>query len=902
MRACLRVASLWMVLWVGTAIGCSVESATDLPSGDLPGQDLVAPDLPGDSLADPGEDPGVPDDGDVAFPDPGMPDLSGEADVPSCIPGARAIVATPEDLIGGPTAAGAPGDIVIRNAHVRFVVRDWQRRSLYSPYGGALVDADLVRPDGSPGEDRFLELFPMIGFGRLFRPTAMQVVDDGSCSGQAIVRFDGADGGMALIDSILPTASSGAQSTVEYRLGPEDTALEIRVTLRNPSTGELAADVGMVVQMGKRLAPFHMGCGPDQKCLSGKSDIRWLAGSDLPVSYGLVPEAPGAFSLLLAEEDMLLLTTGTAVLEEGEAVTRTFRLEVGDGSVDVLRSRMLAWRGESSGIPFPLAFRRQDPFTDYREVRVQVRQAGVGSGGFVTEARLDSQGKAVVTLASGTYDVRVLVPGAADTWFPGIEVPGEPVDTPLALDLPAAGRLRVRVLGPEDAPITAAATLQAGHGADWNASVVQYDAIHRGDREVPVIPGDYTLTVARGLTWTADRQDVTVRAGEVAEATARIAPAVDTTGFLSVNTHEHCERSIDSFVPVEDRVWNAVANGIDVMNPTDHDFFGNHRRTIAALGLQDQVVSYTGCEVSPLWGHTTAAGCLAPPEYDTYFAVAYTLYDEDGNAIRPTTPVEVYRQAREGFQCEFLAVNHPYRGGATFETYHLTAASDPADALPDLDLRRVDAVEVYNKFDDVETVLEQNLPAWFNLLNRGYAIAGIGGSDSHTYDGNYGNPRNLVLVDGSVSEALPQEEVFSAMKAFRSQVLGGPVVDLQVGGGSLGDVVAAAGGVVPVHLRVLAPPWMGLQFVRLFVNGEVSRDFVPLDSGEVLRLDEEFELVLTTDAHLVVVAGSTLAAHRMTPVSGKFPMTITNPVFVDVDGDGYRAIYQDGAPWDPQVP
>ncbi|MBP7126205.1 CehA/McbA family metallohydrolase [Myxococcota bacterium] len=901
MRCGNRLLRIGTALWIGAALGCSVESATDLSPADVPGRDLWTPDVPGDSPEDPGRDESPTDLPEVSQPDPGTPDEAGEADAPACVPGARGIVAaSQEDLVGGPTASGVPGDVVLQNSRVRFVVRN-QQRSLYSPYGGALVDADLVRPEGTSGEDRFLELFPMIGFGRIFRPATMRIVDDGSCSGQAVVRFEGGDGGMALIDSILPTFSSGARSAVEYRLGPEDTALEIRVILENPSAGEVAADVGIVMQMGKRLEPFHVDCGPDQKCLSGKSGIRWLAGSDLPVSYALAPEGATSFSLLLAEEDMLLLTTGTAVLQEGDTVTRTFRLDVGAGSVDDLRSRLMTWRGEDPGIPFPVSLRRQDPFTDFREVRVQVRRAGVGSGGFVTEARPDSQGNCAVTLPAGTYDFRVLVPGAADAWFQGIEVPGEPAETPLALDLPPAGRLRIRVTGPEDRPVTAAATLQAGRGADWNAGGVQYDPIPRGDRQVPVVPGDYTLTVARGLTWTADRQDVTVRPGEVTEATARIAPAVDTAGFLSVNTHEHCERSIDSFVPVEDRVWNAVANGIDVMNPTDHDFFGNHRGTIARLGIQDQVISYTGCEVSPLWGHTTAAGCLAPPAYDTYFAVAYTLYDDDGNAVRPTTPVEVYRQAREGFQCEFLAVNHPYRGGATFESYGITASSDPAAALPDLDLRMVDAVEVYNKFDDVETVLDQNLPAWFNLLNRGYAIAGIGGSDSHTYDGNYGNPRNLVPVESPVSETLPQGEVFSAIKAFRSQVLGGPVVDLQAGGGSLGDVVAAVGGVVPVRIRVMAPPWMGLQFVRLFVNGEVARDFAPLESGEVLRLDEEFELATPTDAHLVVVAGSTLAAHRMTPISGKFPMTITNPVFVDADGDGYKAIHHDGAPWDPNV-
>ena len=71
-----------------------------------------------------------------------------------------------------------------------------------------------------------------------------------------------------------------------------------------------------------------------------------------------------------------------------------------------------------------------------------------------------------------------------------------------------------------------------------------------------------------------------------------------------------------------------------------------------------------------------------------------------------------------------------------------------------------------------------------------------------------------------------------------------------------------------------------------------------IDTTETTRLDETFELALATDAHIEVAAGSELPEHGMGPVSSKRPFSITNPVFVDVGGDGYRAIYVDGAPWD----
>lgn len=138
-------------------------------------------------------------------------------------------------------------------------------------------------------------------------------------------------------------------------------------------------------------------------------------------------------------------------------------------------------------------------------------------------------------------------------------MPGDPV----AVKANPSGRLHVRVKDAQGKPLTAALTLQSGLGAGLRDGVVLYEAVHDGDRTVTVAPGQYTANVAHGLSWTLDRQDVTVPSGGTAELVATIAPAYDTPGALALNTHEHSERSPDSSVTVEDRVWNALANGID---------------------------------------------------------------------------------------------------------------------------------------------------------------------------------------------------------------------------------------------------------------------------------------------------------------------------------------------------
>jgi hypothetical protein len=515
----------------------------------------------------------------------------------------------------------------------------------------------------------------------------------------------------------------------------------------------------------------------------------------------------------------------------------------------------------------------------------------------VTSTRPASDGKAVVHLAPGDYDFVTSVPGAPDATKAGVHV-GDAAGDPVALAASQSGRLRVVARDKAGTPVTAALTLQAGHGAAMPAGTLLYESIHGGDRTIPVVPGEYTANVAHGLLWTLDREDVTVPAGGVATIEATIDPISDTAGYRMLNTHEHTEWSPDSAVAVEDRVWNALANGIDLMNSTDHDHFGARQGTIEAMGVADRVRGIPGCEVSPMWGHTTAAGCRNPPPYETYYSVDFVEYDATGTMVRLMSASEIFTQARSEFQCDFLAVNHPYRSEGMFVQYGVDGVKDPALAEPGLDLHLVDGMEIYNKSDTVDSILANSMPAWFNLLNRGYAIAVIGGSDEHDFAGSYGSPRNMVPVTAGLADAGLQAEVFASIKAYRSIVVGGPLIRLAVDGAGLGETVTAAGGTVKVHVQVLAPPWMQIEFARVYANGQIVKDVAVPALTDVTRVDETFDLPLLTDAHVVAAAGSTQSAHEMLPVSPRAPFSITNPIFVDADGGGYEPIWKDGAPQD----
>src|SRR5688500_2583593 len=83
-------------------------------------------------------------------------------------PAARCVKVTSRaELIGGPRALGEVGDFLLENDKVRFIVQDQGFSRGFGVFGGALLDADLVRPEagrgdstGGKGKDNFGEMFP----------------------------------------------------------------------------------------------------------------------------------------------------------------------------------------------------------------------------------------------------------------------------------------------------------------------------------------------------------------------------------------------------------------------------------------------------------------------------------------------------------------------------------------------------------------------------------------------------------------------------------------------------------------------------------------------------------------------------------------------------------------------
>lgn len=188
--------------------------------------------------------------------------------VPSCPPAplqARATrITSRAELIGGPRALGEVGDWLLENDKVRFIIQDEGFSRGFGVFGGALLDADLVRADagrgdstGGTGKDNFGEMFPAF-FLEGLNPTpvpdpanpggflpAIEVEKPGGDGGDAVLLIRAlGDDFLAITQTLNETllADQRQLPTFEfetrYILKPGAQHLEIETTVRNRNPNE----------------------------------------------------------------------------------------------------------------------------------------------------------------------------------------------------------------------------------------------------------------------------------------------------------------------------------------------------------------------------------------------------------------------------------------------------------------------------------------------------------------------------------------------------------------------------------------------------------------------------------------------------------------------------------------
>ncbi|GAI76011.1 unnamed protein product, partial [marine sediment metagenome] len=98
-----------------------------------------------------------------------------------------------------------------------------------------------------------------------------------------------------------------------------------------------------------------------------------------------------------------------------------------------------------------------------------------------------------------------------------------------------------------------------------------------------------------------------------------------------------------------------------------------------------------------------------------------------------------------------------------------------------------------------------------------------------------------------------------------------------------------------IWIRVQSAPWVAVDEVRLIVNGERKLTFpVKTAKEKILKFTKQISLKLNKDSYIAV---EVLGKNSLYPVLQQYsrkgllkdaalPYALTNPVFIDVDGNG----------------
>jgi len=397
--------------------------------------------------------------------------------------------------------------------------------------------------------------------------------------------------------------------------------------------------------------------------------------------------------------------------------------------------------------------------------------------------------------------------------------------------------------------------------------------------------GTYLITASRGPEYSVDHKVIEVLEGKAQDIVFHIDKVIQTDGLISLDPHLHTNLS-DARVSIQERIKSVVAEGVEAAVASDHNTITDYQPALEKLGLNPYLSVIKGNEI-------TTSGVI---HYNSY-PLHRREEEERNGAIWPLSEevTPLFEASRKKDPQALLQVNHPRDGDiGYFNNYRLEMDSasfvGPAFSLA------FDVLEVMNGpyfYSSNQIAIED----WLHLLNRGYYYPIIGSSDSHSIDKEEpGYSRTYVYYQGGKGDNLDSDSLFRAIKKGRSFVSNGPLVEFRINDTHApGDPLIRVQGKTKILIRVQSPPWISVDEVRLIINGERKIIFsVKSEAESLIKFDEEIELKLREDAYLAV---EVLGNRSLYPVLQKqakedryhranLPYALTNPVFIDVDGNG----------------
>lgn len=399
--------------------------------------------------------------------------------------------------------------------------------------------------------------------------------------------------------------------------------------------------------------------------------------------------------------------------------------------------------------------------------------------------------------------------------------------------------------------------------------------------------GKYTVYASRGFEHGVATQKFEVRAGKNTDIPLRVHREVATPGWICCDTHVHTlTLSGHGDSTLDERMLTIAGEGIELPIATEHNRHADYEEAAVKTGMRKYFTPVRGNEVTTARGH-------------------FNVFPVEPGATVPDSKLtawpDLIRAMRGVSGVNLVLLNHPrsiHNKFRPFDPANYNTASGENPAGLDFGF---DAMEVVNsgaQQSDFMLVTRD----WFSLLNRGHRITAVGASDSHDVSRFIvGQARTYIVGDDADPSRLNIDQACENLRAGRAIVSMGLLpmitVDERFGPGDLAD---AKGRSIQIEVKVLGPSWVTAERVELFVNGASAKVFeIPAKSGASAGEKARFTWTLPQlekDAHVVALAtgpaviapfwAMTRPYQPMTPKWQGRSIGLTNPVWLDADGDG----------------
>lgn len=857
-------ARIAVLLMVGSLVGCSGDDESD------------------DELAcEPPAQPGVGDPEGHPEPLGAGPDQARAGRIAS----AEQLPATTLGL-----ETWKPGDYVLANDRVALVIEAVGASDLYDPWGGRPVGMALVEGGALTAPTDFTELFLMIGRATVVTE-AVTVMNDGSDGEPAVIRATGRLAPLPFLDFLL-TGFLGddfrdLSAAIDYTLAPGAVAVDVDVHVWSPRIGDVPSGPVLHGFMFTPRTPIEVPGTGFTSDIGGATWVQHIDDDGASWAYRVPGVSLGGG---LAASGFVGAFTDSATIA-GCAVTTFHRahLVIGGPGLDGLEQAraidegraLRAITGSVTGIAAGASARvHAHAGTTY------VTRAAVNDAGEFTVHVPADQAVTLTAVQAGGGLASVEVEAGATT-APTIALP-PPARIALAPVVDADGVIPARI---QLFPIgVAAVDIPDELGEPEPPAGRAVVAFSDGQPMTFSVPaGSYRLVVSRGPEYELFEGSLTVGAGELREVAPELERVVDTTGVQCGDFHIHTIRSNDSGDDALLKVRSAMADGVEILVRTDHEYVNSFAPVLEQHGYGAWAMAVDSVEMSSFeeWGHMNVFPLEADPTKVNAGAPQWKVYPsaaEPDAEVRTLPPPEVFAQVRARPERPAIIINHPRGGSNYFDYVGLDAATGVVER-PELWDEEFRLIEVFNDSSWVAN-RAQSVADWFGLLSGGRAVFAVGSSDSHgVHSSPVGYPRTCIAVGSDDPRAITPNLVRDRLSAGHATVSGGIYLDVGVGEAGPGDTVSDAGAQVELDVAVQAATWVDVDTIEVVVDGQTVATIpvTPQDADPVrpvVRWRGSVAIDVAASGSWVVVAA--YGDETLEPVHpDRVPFAASNPIFLE---------------------